>query len=75
MGSISLPIWSVIVILIILLVVFLFAVKKLVEGVLNLISIIRTTKDPYSHVKSSNFVVNKKEKRVEADNSIITPFD
>ena len=75
MGSISLPIWSVIVILIILLVVFLFAVKKLVEGVLNLISIIRTTKDPYSHVKSSSFVVNKKEKRVEADKSIITPFD
>ena len=51
-----------------------WASKKIVESVLNLISL-SNNKKTYNNIKRTGMVYNKNTKRLEADNSQSIPFD
>ena len=51
-----------------------WAIKKIVEGVLNLTSLSHSKKT-YNRIKRNGMLYNKKTKKLEADNCSATPFD
>ena len=51
-----------------------WAITKLIEKICNIITIYRFNKHPDQAHQKHGIVYNKKEKKIEADQSPITPF-
>ena len=52
----------------------MFLMRKIVEGIINLFFVLKDKNKYNTSYQHQGIVLNKKSKRLEADNSLITPF-